>query len=225
MPKSMLARANDACGGLTALLILRLLFFSFIYAAYAEDNFLELEQAFKFSVQMADPQTLEISYVIADGYYMYRDRFHFRADSGVGLGDPAIPAGKIKFGQTFQKNVETYRNKVSICIPTGGDTTFRLTSTAQGCTDKSLLLSLFALLLIGPSLSMFGFYELQVPASWQTAWTRISGAQGGGKLIGVFSIGAISALIVGPCVASPLAGALLYISQSRGLFIGGSGFF
>jgi thiol:disulfide interchange protein DsbD len=295
---------------------------------------------------------------------MYRERFHFKTDNGTKLGDPVYPAGKIKFDQTFQKDVETYRNKVSIRIPITGDTPFRLTSTAQGCTDKGLcyspmdsvvqltpistaagntmsvtvvaspandaapgnsantnssdtgsihsalqsrklqlilplffllglglsltpcvlpmvpilssiivgegarssrgrglllsavyalgmalvytalgvaaglageglaaalqnpwVLSLFALLLITLSLSMFGFYELQVPASWQTRLSQVSGGQDGGKLIGVFIMGAISALIVGPCVAAPLAGALLYISQSRDVLIGGSALF
>jgi thiol:disulfide interchange protein DsbD len=87
------------------------------------------------------------------------------------------------------------------------------------------VLTLFALLLVGLSLSMFGFYELQVPASWQTRLSQASGSQGGGKLIGVFIMGAISALIVGPCVAAPLATALVYISQSRDVLIGGSALF
>ncbi|HWJ94709.1 MAG TPA: protein-disulfide reductase DsbD, partial [Telluria sp.] len=75
------------------------------------------------------------------------------------------------------------------------------------------------------SLSMFGFYELQMPGSVQTKLADASGRQKSGKLAGVFAMGAISALIVGPCVAAPLAGALVYISQTRDVIIGGSALF
>jgi thiol:disulfide interchange protein DsbD len=87
------------------------------------------------------------------------------------------------------------------------------------------VLSAFALLMVLMSLSMFGFYQLQLPAALQTKLTQASGQQSAGKLIGVFVMGAISALIVGPCVAAPLAGALVYISQTRDVVIGGSALF
>jgi len=87
------------------------------------------------------------------------------------------------------------------------------------------VLGCFALLMAGLSLSMFGFYELQVPAFLQGKLTSVSNNQSSGRLAGVFVMGAISALIVGPCVAAPLAGALLYISQTRDVVIGGSALF
>ncbi|MFP5507155.1 MAG: protein-disulfide reductase DsbD, partial [Gammaproteobacteria bacterium] len=68
----------------------------------------------------------------------------------------------------------------------------------------------FALL----SLSMFGFYDLQLPASWQSKLSELSNRQQGGTLFGVGIMGFLSALIVGPCVAAPLAGALIYIGQT-----------
>ena len=83
----------------------------------------------------------------------------------------------------------------------------------------------FAILMAAMALSMFDIYQLQVPASLQLALTRLSERQRGGKLLGVFVMGAISALIVGPCVAAPLAGALVYISQTRNVLIGGSALF
>ncbi len=86
-------------------------------------------------------------------------------------------------------------------------------------------LALFGALLVALALSMFGFYELQLPAAWQTRLAQASGRSSGGTLAGVFTMGAISALIVGPCVAAPLAGALLYISQTRDVVIGGSALF
>jgi thioredoxin:protein disulfide reductase len=83
----------------------------------------------------------------------------------------------------------------------------------------------FALVLVALSLSMFGVYELQMPASWQTRLTAASGQVQGGRYGGVFVMGGVSALIVGPCVAAPLAGALLYISQTRDVVLGGVALF
>jgi thiol:disulfide interchange protein DsbD len=87
------------------------------------------------------------------------------------------------------------------------------------------VLGAFALLMAGLSLSMFGVYQLQVPAAIQQKLMKASDGQAAGKLVGVFLMGTISALIVGPCVAAPLAGALLYISQTRDVVIGGSALF
>ncbi len=370
--------------------------------ARADDEFLDPELAFKFSARMQDPSTIAVTYVIADGYYMYHERFKFEA-VGAKLGAPVYPKGKVKFDDTFQKNVETFRKTLTITIPVEAAGAFTLKATGQGCSDKGLcyapqdataqlvgggggqslapgglpskfalpaapavdtaavngpqaqaspgvsvmsipqaditstpdpvaaapvaaaaapqqnemgkiesalkggkllvivplfmllglglaftpcvlpmvpilssiivgdgakvsrsrglLLSLtyalgmaivytalgvaaglageglaaklqnpwvlgfFALLMAGLSLSMFGFYELQVPAFLQGKLTSVSNQQSSGRLAGVFVMGAISALIVGPCVAAPLAGALLYISQTRDVVIGGSALF
>jgi thiol:disulfide interchange protein DsbD len=73
--------------------------------------------------------------------------------------------------------------------------------------------------------SMFGFYELQLPSFLQSRFSEASNRIKGGNFIGVFMMGAISALIVGPCVAAPLAGALLYISQSGDVVLGGVSLF
>lgn len=82
-----------------------------------------------------------------------------------------------------------------------------------------------ALLFVALALSMFGFYELRLPATWQDRILGISSRLKGGQLLGVFLMGAISALIVSPCVAAPLAGALVYISQTHDLLLGGSALF
>ncbi len=87
------------------------------------------------------------------------------------------------------------------------------------------VLATFAALLVALSLSMFGFYELQLPAALQSKLAGVSNNQKGGSYVGVFVMGAISALIVGPCVAAPLAGALLYISQTGDVFIGAAALF
>ncbi|AEK60267.1 protein-disulfide reductase DsbD [Collimonas fungivorans] len=370
---------------LKQLSVLFAMLFAFTVAHAEEDDYLAPEVAFKFSARMADAKTAEVTYAIADGYYMYRERFHFKAE-GATLGEPQIPAGTVKFDQTFNKNVETYHHSVTIRLPVEANGSFTLISTGQGCADKGLcyppmdssvslsttaasvsggllsamgiakgsggaidtpqatsatgngpaaaaqaaggaissapadtesgriesslnggkllvimplflllglglaftpcvlpmvpilssiivgegtkvsrrrgfllsltyalgmalvytalgvaaglageglaatlqnpwVLSAFALLMVLMSLSMFGFYELQLPAAFQTRLTQASGQQSAGKLIGVFVMGAISALIVGPCVAAPLAGALVYISQTRDVVIGGSALF
>ena len=341
--------------------------------AHAEEEYLDPEIAFQFSARMADEQTIEVRYAIADGYYMYRERFAFRAE-GATLGEPTIPPGKIKFDDTFQKDVETYRQSVTITLPVQAEGAFTLIATSQGCADKGLcyspmdskiklspkggllaailpqggrdrlasdlgdglrmsaagadaasalhadsemgrierslksgkllaivplfvllglglsftpcvlpmvpilsyiivgegertsrgrglalaatyslgmalvytglgiaagligeglsaalqkpwVLITFALLMLVFSLSMFGVYQLQVPAAIQARLAALSERQSRGKLFGVFAMGAISALIVGPCVAAPLAGALLYISQTRDVVVGGSALF
>ncbi len=83
----------------------------------------------------------------------------------------------------------------------------------------------FAAVFVALAGAMFGFYELQLPAAMQTRFAEATNRLPGGRFAGVFGMGALSALIVGPCVAAPLAGALLYISQSRDVFLGGSALF
>ena len=87
------------------------------------------------------------------------------------------------------------------------------------------VLGAFAGIFVLLALSMFGFYELQLPSAWQTGASDTSNRLTGGTLAGVFAMGALSAVIVGPCVAAPLAGALLYVSQSRDVLLGGSALF
>jgi len=87
------------------------------------------------------------------------------------------------------------------------------------------VLSSFAVVFVLLSLSMFGFYELQLPSSLQSKMTELSNKQKGGEYSGVAVMGFLSALIVGPCVAPPLMGALIYISQTGDPFIGGGALF
>ncbi|MYM84219.1 protein-disulfide reductase DsbD [Duganella sp. FT50W] len=384
--------------------------------AHAADEFLDPSEAFKFSARMVDGHTAQVTFQIADGYYMYRERFKFSAQ-GAKLGAPQIPPGTVHYDETFAKDVETYRKSVTITLAVDGNGPFTLLVGGQGCSEKGLcyapqdykasltasgavpipaaapavpaatvaseaaatppatpakvaagqgavnegvnggkaaaltpgvkiytipnptatdivppapaavapapapvnesgrleaalksgkllvILPLFALLGLGLSftpcvlpmvpilssiivgeganttrgrglalsatyalgmalvytalgvaaglageglasalqnpwvlgafallmallsLSMFGFYELQVPAALQSKLSAASNRQASGKLAGVFIMGAISALIVGPCVAAPLAAALVYISQSRDVVIGGAALF
>ena len=87
------------------------------------------------------------------------------------------------------------------------------------------VLGSFAALFVLLSFSMFGFYELQLPSAWQSRLNDTSNRLHGGHLSGVFAMGALSAVIMGPCVAAPLAGALLYIGQTHDAMLGGVALF
>ena len=314
--------------------------------AQADEDYLPPEKAFRFAARMADAKTVELTFAIAKGYYLYREQFAFKV-AGAQAGEPVIPPGKVKFDDTFQKNEETYRDAVTIRLPVQASSPFTLSASYQGCADaglcyspmtssaqldpgsvgaagsaagtadsemgrieaslssgklvaivplflllglglaftpcvlpmmpilssiilgdrqrgsrgRGLLLSVFyslgmaivytllgvaaglagegmaaalqnpwvlgafALLMVILSLSMFGLYQLQMPAAIQARLVQASDRQAGGKLTGVFVMGALSALIVGPCVAAPLAGTLVYISQTRDVVTGGSALF
>jgi thioredoxin:protein disulfide reductase len=87
------------------------------------------------------------------------------------------------------------------------------------------VLGAFAAVFVALAGAMFGFYELQLPVALQSRIAAASNRMHGGHLAGVFSMGVLAALIIGPCVAAPLAGALLYIGQSRDVVLGGSALF
>ncbi len=337
-------------------------------------EFLPPEQAFRFSARALDARTVEVAFEVVDGYYMYREQFAFAADdAGVRLAPARIPPGKVKFDETFGKELETHRGRVVIAVPVAAaPASFTLTVTSQGCADAGLcyppmqtaarvqlagfggdgsvnvqvdagatpagtpattaaplakpaatssdsggidgalrsgrlwvvmgvffvaglllsftpcvlpmlpilssiivgqtgaastsrsrglglalayslgmasvytalgvaaglageglaaalqnpwVLSGFALMLGLLSLSMFGFFELQLPAFLRDRLDARASRLQGGRWAGVFAMGGLSALIVSPCVAAPLAGALVYISQTRDVVLGGSALF
>jgi thiol:disulfide interchange protein DsbD len=318
------------------------------------NEILEPDKAFTFNYEVVDGKTVIARWDIADGYYLYRDRFKFDIkESNVTLGNIVFPEGKKKHDEYFGE-MEVYFNKVdatlslqrkntapekitltvgyqgckenSICyapmsktvelsLPSANQTSATTTYTSiviseqdsiartlsednlfivlltffsfglllaftpcvfpmipilssiivgQGetlSTRRAFILSLtyvlamaftytFAGIIAGWSghnlqaafqepwllisfsavfvllaLSMFGFYELQLPAALQTKLNEMSNRQQGGSIFGVAIMGFLSALIVGPCVAPPLAGALIYISQTRDAMLGGLALF
>ena len=95
----------------------------------------------------------------------------------------------------------------------------------QAMFQNPWLIGAFSGVFVLLALSMFGFYELQLPTSWQSRLARFSSRQRGGTLLGVGIMGILSALIVGPCVAPPLAGALIYIGQSGDAMLGATALF
>ena len=341
--------------------------------ARAAEEPLQPTEAFKFSARAVDTRTIEARWQIADGYYMYRDKFRFELEPGspsARLGTPQFPPGKLKDDDAFGK-IETYRNEVAIRLPieaAAGVASVTLNVRSQGCADMgicyppmpqqavvtlaavpagasqpapaatpqmslpatgqtadqppapegdessriarllkhanlwSILLFFFgsglalaftpcmfpmipilsgiivghghdiskarafalsfayvlgmsltyavfgvaaglsgtllssalqnawllsggALLFVALALSMFGLYELQLPSFLQSKFSDEANRQQGGSLHGVILMGAFSAVIVGPCVAAPLAGALLYIAKSGDAMLGGSALF
>ena len=331
-----------------------LLLFSFLFSLAHAQEFLDPAVAFKPSARALDGQTIEVSFEIAKGYYLYRNAFRVVAEGeAASLGSLQIPKGKEKDDENFGK-VEVYYKSVALRVPVernaSGVLPLKLNVTSQGCADAGVcyppqtqpvlltlpdpatspavniaqasegdesgriasalkdagfwtnlafffvaglglsltpcvfpmipilsgiiagqghkvsrgrglalsvayvlgmavtyaaagiaagltgtllsaalqnpwVLGAFALVFVVLSFSMFGFYELQLPSALQSKLSDEAGHLQGGRGIGVFLMGALSALIVGPCVAAPLAGALLYIGQTGDAVFGGAALF
>jgi thiol:disulfide interchange protein DsbD len=315
--------------------------------AASPQDLLEPEQAFRFSARALGGNAVEVRFAIADGYYLYRERFKFAAENAR-LGKPEYPAGERKQDQFFG-DTETYRKEVRIRVPVGPGAAdpLKLLVTSQGCADVGVcyvpmestaslrlaslaadaparraspwasdfdiaamfqgntwavlasflgfglllaftpcmlpmipilsgiiageggsvnkkrafalsssyvlgmaaayaaagvaaaysgsliaaslqnawVLGAFALVFVLLALSMFGVYELQLPGFLRQPLSAAHHRLQGGKLASVAGMGVLSAIIVSPCVAAPLAGALLYISQTRDIALGGSALF
>lgn len=91
--------------------------------------------------------------------------------------------------------------------------------------QNAWVLGASAFIFILLALSMFGFYELKLPASLESRLVNTSNRLPGGQWLGVFAMGVLSALIVSPCVAAPLAGALIYIGQTQDVVLGATALF
>lgn len=122
---------------------------------------------------------------------------------------------------------------LSLAYVLGMALTYALAGVAAGLSGTLIsnalqnpwALGIGAGIFVALAMSMFGFYELQMPSFLQSRFTEASNRIKGGRFASVFVMGVISALIVGPCVAAPLAGALLYISQTGDVVLGGISLF
>ena len=122
---------------------------------------------------------------------------------------------------------------LSVAYVLGMALSYTLAGIAAGLSGNLLSQSLqnpwvlgsTALVFVLLSFSMFGFYELKLPASLESKMLNATNKLKGGEFLGVFIMGVLSALIVSPCVAAPLAGALIYISQTHNVLLGGVGLF
>jgi len=107
-------------------------------SARAADEFLDPDQAFQLSVRVLDAKRLELSYRVAPGYYLYRERFKFTAPDAK-LGEPQIPPGKKHYDTALEQNVGTYNDGVFVVLPVvSAGKAFTLHATHQGCADKGL---------------------------------------------------------------------------------------
>jgi thioredoxin:protein disulfide reductase len=111
-------------------------------AAKSGDDFLPPEQAFIFSASADAPERVRLSWVIAPGYYLYRDRIKVTGDAGDGaIGAPVFPQGQVKSDEYFGKQV-VYHNELLVPLPikrsAGGELTLPLTVTYQGCAEAGL---------------------------------------------------------------------------------------
>lgn len=115
--------------------------------AAGTDELLDAEAAFKVSAKMKDSKTIELHYTIADGYYMYRNRFKVAASAdSAKLKNAIMPTGKIKQDATFGR-VETYRKSLHVLVPLlplapssqaaakGASQPIKFKVTSQGCAD------------------------------------------------------------------------------------------
>lgn len=139
--------------------------------------------------------------------------------SGLIAGDDS---GQMSTGRAF---------RLSLAYVLGMATTYALVGTLVGYfgaranvqlwLQTPVVLIGFAFVFVLLSLSMFGFYELQLPSFLRDRLDNLSRQQKGGRMLGVFIMGILSALVVSPCVSAPLAGTLVYISTTGDAILGG----
>jgi thioredoxin:protein disulfide reductase len=147
---------------------------------------------------------------------------------------PMIPIlSGIIAGHAHAKLSHTRGFMLSLAYVLGMALTYAAAGVAAGLSGTMLaavlqspwVLVTFAALFVLLACSMFGLFDLQLPAFLQSKLAEEANRLHGGHFAGVFGMGSVSALIVGPCVAPPLAGALLYISQTREVMQGGAALF
>jgi thioredoxin:protein disulfide reductase len=145
---------------------------------------------------------------------------------------PMIPIlSSIIIGRQHLGRLHTFN--LSLAYTLGMAMSYALVGIAAGLTGHLLsnalqtpwALGIGALVFILLALSMFGFYEITLPSAMESRLVNFSNRIKGGRFLGVFVMGALASLIVSPCVAAPLAGALLYISQTHDVVLGGTALF
>lgn len=148
MPKAVLAdrlrqRVPRACTSVAVVLALvgATAIPCHIGATAAELKLLPPDEAFRFAARALDTRTLEANFVIAPGYYMYRDRMRFSIEADASLlGEAALPPGKLKDDEFFGR-VETYRDRVVVRLPMAKPQpgqTVTLRAESQGCADAGV---------------------------------------------------------------------------------------
>nr|VFK56238.1 MAG: thiol:disulfide interchange protein DsbD [Candidatus Kentron sp. TUN] len=128
------------------------------------------------------------------------------------------------------KDITTYRAfSLSVVYVLAMAITYTVAGVIAGLSGYNLqaafqnpwIITAFSAIFVLLAISMFGFFEIRMPAVWQTRLTMYSNLQKGGTFVGVGAMGFLSALIVGPCIAPPLAGALIAIGTTGDPLRGG----
>lgn len=130
-----------------------------------------------------------------------------------------IGQGKKNKSKSFFLSL-AYVSGMAITYAIAGIVIALIGSSIQAELQKPWIIVLFSGLFVLLALSLFGFYELQLPARFQRRVTELSNKQSGGTYLGVFLMGCLSTLIVSPCVSAPLVGVLAYIGQTGDVVLG-----
>jgi thiol:disulfide interchange protein DsbD len=132
--------------------------------------------------------------------------------------------GKPNVAKSFITSL-IYVLSMAITYTTVGVISGLIGSDIQGMMQNPWMLGLFAIIFFALAISLFGYYEIQLPASWQSKLNSASDNAQGKGILGTAIMGFLSAFIIGPCVAPPLAGAILFISKTGNALLGGVALF
>jgi thiol:disulfide interchange protein DsbD len=162
---------------------------------FGQPELLEPEKAFRISARALDQRNVEVEFKIADGYYMYRDRFSFATEAGKPLAEVEIPRGKIKEDQFFGKT-ETFRHLVRMRVPVSPEDaaagSVKLKVTSQGCSDKGVCYTpLEQLVRVSlPGADGTAGKRAATSAGLQVPWLVLAASLVGGVALGWASAGA-----------------------------------
>ena len=184
----------------------------------------------------SDNETSKIASLFRNGSFWLIVSFFFGAGLLLSLTPCVFPMIPILSGIIVgrgHKITHVHAFILSLAYVLGMAITYAIAGIAAGYSGNLISSALqtpwvlggFAAIFVLLSLAMFGLYELQLPTALQSKLSDTSNKLHGGHLSGVFAMGALSAVIMGPCVAAPLAGALLYISQTHDAVLGGTALF
>ncbi len=146
---------------------------------------------------------------------------------------PLLPIlSGIIIGQGYKRTTQrsfylslTYALGIALTYAVAGAIAALAGSYVQAFFQNPWVIGLFSGLFVLLSLSLFGFYELRLPARWNHYFTELSNRQQGGTYLGVFIMGCLSVLIVSPCVTAPLIGTLTYLSSTGDVLLGSMALF
>ena len=174
--------------GFVAMLIMALALFAVPLAQAAEDDFLDPEKAFVLRAEVvgAEKNTLSLKFKIAPGYYMYRERFEFVAETPIlKLGEPVFPKGQVKHDPTFNKEMELYFKDIEILVPLAASSqtqtlvegqTLKIKVIGQGCASAGLCYPPMDFFVTLTTLANSAGYKLIAPAP-QSLFARLIDGQ------------------------------------------------